>query len=74
MSPDAPTARWARGVEGWREARQVLASPWGTLHPQEERRCQVGGTGSQMVGLEEEVVRLTTAVVYEDLLLSPKVL
>lgn len=55
MSLDAPTALWARGGEGWREARQVPAAPWETPHPQEERQCQVGGLGSQMVGLEEEL-------------------
>lgn len=55
MSLDAPTALWARGGEGWREARQVPAAPWETPHPQEERQCQVGGLGSQMVGLEVEL-------------------
>ena len=50
-SPDAPAARWARGGEGWREARLVLGGPWGTLHPRAERRSQVGELGCQRAGL-----------------------
>lgn len=54
MSPAAPAARWARGGEGWHEARPVLGGPWGTPHPRVGRQCQVGELEWQRAGLEEE--------------------